>query len=234
MMSITSNMIITVVCVRCFIQRLFFTPNISVKQVGWYFPGEKNGGCKTFIDCLGSPSSQVVTALGLGPRTAWLPCSWAPLWVSQLQMVMMKYNNREGSPGELRPMVLFVAEHWWELCECLWKKAFLLLAVLFLMHGGVCMILESKPHTDRQNIVCSRAKVWRADTWDLGVCANVQESPRRACLVWHDTRRDVSCPQGACFNWTDRKWVVGQSEEKGAIMDKEMPEVLESTNLHVL
>lgn len=80
--------------------------------------------------------------------------------------------------GELRLVVWFVAGHWWELYEYLWGKVFRLLALLFLMCWDVCMILESKPHTERQNIVCFRPKIWRADEWDLEVCASVKKCPR--------------------------------------------------------
>lgn len=174
-----------IVCIRCFIDSTYLSPNVSVKPVGWApFSSWENGDCKNALAVLGHPAPKCwghwrwdPGSLGsLSRLTASLLCHSAGFTTPNCPM--RKCNKREDSGGDLRLGVWFLAGHWWELHECLWRKAFLLLTLLFLMRWDVCMMLESKPHTERQNIVCFRPKIWRADEWDLEVCASVKKCPR--------------------------------------------------------
>lgn len=145
------------------------------------FSRKENGVCKIVIGL--SWATQLTSAgPGAGSRTAWLLSSrslfYATLPVSQLQTARWwsitagkAHWRKAHRAGGLVCCWTLRRITWWELhyenYKCLWKKAFLLLALQFLVRQGVCVILEGKPQTERHNSTRSRPRVWREDKWDL-------------------------------------------------------------------
>lgn len=214
-----------IVYIRCFIDSTYLSPNISVKPVGWaQFSSWKNGDCKKFTGSSGPPCSQVLRALVLGRRIARLPLPiplppcCATLRVSQLQIARWGNATRERT-------------HWGRVeagglicCRTLMRIVWIPLGGKYSGCLHFCFwCVEMSAWYWKVNHTL-KGKILSVSGQKSGEQMN--ETLRfvpvlRNALEWaNNTLRDVSCPQGACFDCTDRILAVGQSEEKGDVIDK--------------